>query len=306
MSAILVFGGINVDRNYTLKETFVPGVSNPCVGQMSVGGVAHNLAAHMKSLGTENVALVSMVGNDEGGNQVIAACESIGIDTHFFQRDLNYPTGEYICAVDDEANVLFGLANMDIYDDITVETLAMHSKAFQEYKHWAVDTNFPSDVLRYILESNADGTSYMTVTSLPKVMKAKDSLKYVDHIFLNTGEAAGLLDYSINSFDDAAEAIKRIHDMGPKVVYLTQGDAGCMYSEGGQIKQVVPTVRRVVRSGGAGDAFSAACIHAHAAGIKDFMKFGMDYATKFVEGDIDPYANVPLDFISKSTIKNAA
>ena len=306
MSSVLVFGGAHVDREYSLKETFVPGVSNPCRGKVTVGGVAHNLAAHIKALGTESVALVSIVGNDENGNKVISSCELIGIDTHFFQRDLIYPTGEYICAVDDQTNVLFGLANMDIYDDMTVETLDSSRSVFQEYKHWAVDTNFPAEALRYILESNADGTSYMTVTSLPKVLKAKQSLQYVDHIFLNTGEAAGLLDIQITSFAESADAIKQIHDLGPKVVYLTQGDAGCIYSDGTQVKQVVPTVRKVSKSGGAGDALAAACIHAHANGLEDFLKFGMDYVARFVEGDVDPYSSVPSEFISRTIVKNVA
>lgn len=289
MTSILVFGGAHIDREYVLTETFVPGVSNPCRGSIVVGGVAHNIAAHVKAIGTEDVSLVSTVGNDENGNQVISACESIGVDTRFFQRDLNYPTGEYICAIDDASEVLFGLANMDIYEDLTVDTLEVHKSAFEEYKHWVVDTNFSADVLRYILESNADGTSYMTVTSMPKVLKAKDSLKYVDHIFLNTAEASGLFDEPITNNTEAIDLVKRIHDLGPSFVYLTQGDNGCLFSDGNVMKQVLPTVKKVVRTGGAGDAFSAACIYAYASGSNEFLSFGMDYVAKFIEGLIDPY-----------------
>src|SRR5690242_3593983 len=60
-------------------------------GGKELGGTAANLAFHAHALGAEAV-LVSSVGNDDDGREILAALHAIGMATHGISTDREAPT----------------------------------------------------------------------------------------------------------------------------------------------------------------------------------------------------------------------
>lgn len=65
---------------------------------------------------------------------------------------------------------------------------------------------------------------------------------------------------------DAEEALRRWHALGPSIVVMTDGGRGARYLSGDEIGSAAPRQVRVVDTVGAGDAFMAGLINALAAG----------------------------------------
>ena len=61
-------------------------------GSSVLGGAPFNVVWHLQGFGLEPL-LISRVGNDRLGEQVIAAMESWGMDTRGIQFDKDHPTG---------------------------------------------------------------------------------------------------------------------------------------------------------------------------------------------------------------------
>ncbi len=85
------------------------------------GGAPMNVAYHLNRLGVQS-AVVSRVGRDAAGEELVAFLQHIGIDTSFVQRDPAYPTSQVLASIGADNEVSYDIVAPVAWDFIDYET----------------------------------------------------------------------------------------------------------------------------------------------------------------------------------------
>ena len=183
---IACIGGAHIDRHAVLKEPYVAGTSNPVNVATSFGGVARNVAENLARLGCE-VAMVSRVGDDEAGRSVVAHLRSLGVDTSMMSvmSVAVRATASYTAVLQPDGELVMGLADMDVYDEIVPSLLDLPK--LREYEMWFADANLPEATLAWL---TAYGLLAVDAISVAKARKLRGIAGSVPVLFANTQQAA--------------------------------------------------------------------------------------------------------------------
>src|SRR4030043_1545710 len=110
---VLVIGAAGMDMVGRLKSSLRPCTSNPAQIRLSFGGAARNVAENLLHLGTP-VTLVTVVGKDEAGGNLIRSIGDAGGNVDAIQRSSLYPTGTYLAIINTDGKLEFGLDDMRV------------------------------------------------------------------------------------------------------------------------------------------------------------------------------------------------
>jgi fructokinase len=88
-----------------------------------IGGAPLNLALRMQSLGCD-VAMISCVGNDTGGDEIVAHVNAQGLDTGGIIRNAAYPTGLVQVYVNDRGSASYEISYPSAWDKIQLTEYA--------------------------------------------------------------------------------------------------------------------------------------------------------------------------------------
>lgn len=263
---ISVIGGANVDLSATLNDAFIASDSNPGHIDIGYGGVARNIAHNLSLLGAQT-QLLTVFGGDLFGGLLHDYCYQQGIDVHLSERESSVRTGVYLCINNHGGEMIAAVADTEAIRAITPEWLAKRSGEINQSEFIVADTNITEDTIRYLLENVTvplfiDGVS---TTKAHRVMNAlrKCKLPYLHTLKLNLKEALAVTDSATY-----AEAAQRLLDAGVAHVYITLGSEG-VYCRNAAEEWLFPALPGdVVNTTGAGDAFLAGVVYAHAKGIE--------------------------------------
>jgi sugar/nucleoside kinase (ribokinase family) len=86
------------------------------------GGVAMNIAMTLGKFGLQP-ALLSVIGRDEDGNQLMQACADMGLDTQWVLRRADLPTDRYM-AVESAGTLIAAIADAHSLEQAGDELLA--------------------------------------------------------------------------------------------------------------------------------------------------------------------------------------
>jgi pseudouridine kinase len=261
---VLCIGGINLDRKLKASQELHAGSSNPCVATESPGGVARNVAENLARLGLR-VSLAGQLGQDAAAQTLLPALRALGVDTRACIVAPSGNTGSYTAVLDAQGQLVMGMADMALTEQLTPDVLANAGLA-QEAKLWMVDMNLPAASLAWLAQrAHSQGKRLvMLAVSDPKMNRFPGDLRGIDTLVLNRGElqALGLhLGWSFDASSDAASAFAKLHAAGLQRLVVTQGEAGVLCLDAHHPAQhVKPQLRQainVVDVSGAGDAFCA-------------------------------------------------
>lgn len=263
---ISVIGGANVDLSATLNDAFIASDSNPGHIDIGYGGVARNIAHNLSLLGAQT-QLLTVFGGDLFGGLLHDYCHQQGIDVHLSERESSVRTGVYLCINNHGGEMIAAVADTEAIRAITPEWLAKRNGEINQSEFIVADTNITEDTIRYLLENVTvplfvDGVS---TTKAHRVMNAlrKCKLPYLHTLKLNLKEALAVTDSATY-----AEAAQRLLDAGVAHVYITLGSEG-VYCRNAAEEWLFPALPGdVVNTTGAGDAFLAGVVYAHAKGIE--------------------------------------
>lgn len=263
---ISVIGGANVDLSATLNDAFIASDSNPGHIDIGYGGVARNIAHNLSLLGAQT-QLLTVFGGDLFGGLLHDYCHQQGIDVHLSERESSVRTGVYLCINNHGGEMIAAVADTEAIRAITPEWLAKRSGEINQSEFIVADTNITEDTIRYLLENVTmplfiDGVS---TTKAHRVMNAlrKCKLPYLHTLKLNLKEALAVTDSATY-----AEAAQHLLDAGVAHVYITLGSEG-VYCRNAAEEWLFPALPGdVVNTTGAGDAFLAGVVYAHAKGIE--------------------------------------
>lgn len=243
------------------------------------GGVAMNIAMTLARFGLRPT-LLTTIGMDAEGHELVTACRELGMDTTHIYRSQDLPTDQYM-AVEGANGLIAAIADAHsleaagdkILRPLENGTLGSIDAPYQGYI--ALDGNLTQRLLENIAQSPLFARADLRVAPASPG-KAERLLPFLAHgravLYVNL-EEAGLLCQS--SFDTSADAARALVARGARRALVTDGgksasdahgpDQGPDHGPNDVLTQTPPSVL-VTRVTGAGDTFMAAHIAAEAEG----------------------------------------
>ena len=264
---VVVIGGANVDIGGTPYNVLIPEDSNPGKITVSFGGVGRNIAHNLANLGI-NVKLITAVGNDPFGIEVLNHCEKVGINTEHSLKIDGMRSSLYMFINDEEGNMKLALSDMDICSSITPEYIDECADIINGSSAVVADCNLSHETLMHIKEISKPPVFIDTV-SVNKSPKIKNNLRDIYSIKPNILEAEYLTDIEINSPEDCAAAAEKLLDQGVEKVFITMDKDGILAADRNNIYLTSNYEAEPVCTTGAGDSSTAAVVWAYLLNSKD-------------------------------------
>ena len=255
------------------------------------GGVAFNVAQALARFGRDPT-LLSCVGTDPEGSELVAACAGLGIDTSLMLRRDDLPTDRYM-AVEGANGLIAAIADARSLEAAGADIMA----AFSDGRLGDAATPFDGPV---VLDGNLSA-SLMTEIATSPYLAAAD-LRIVPAspgkaarlaplmrlrnatFYLNLEEAAILAEVDFLTAPDAAAFLQ---GRGSARVLVTHGAQTAADASADGVTAGHPPVVEPRRITGAGDTFMAAHIAAEAQGHgRAFaLEAALQAAATYVAGD---------------------
>jgi sugar/nucleoside kinase (ribokinase family) len=255
------------------------------------GGVAMNIAMTLARFGM-TPALLTAVGRDAEGNELIAACQARGLVTNTVYRSDDLPTDRYM-AVEGANGLIAAIADAHSLEAAGDKILAPLSdgrvaEASAPYDGLvALDGNLTLDLLDEIARSPLLARADLRVApaSPGKAERLQPFVKTARGTLYVNLEEAGLLCQS--HFATSREAACALVTKGAARVLVTDGGAEATECTADRIISQTPPQVLVTRVTGAGDTFMAAHIAAEARGAEPqaALARALDAAAVYVSGE---------------------
>jgi sugar/nucleoside kinase (ribokinase family) len=257
------------------------------------GGVAMNIAMTLARFGVRP-ALLSAIGRDAEGSDLVAAADRMGLITAYLYRSDDLPTDRYM-AIEGANGLIAAIADAHSLEAAGDKIL----RPLSDGRLGAADRPYPglialdgnltefllADIARSPLFCNAD---LRVAPASPG--KAERLLPLLSHpraaLYVNL-EEAGLLAKA--RFADAPAAAQALLDRGAARVLVTDGGRTCAEgSAGAGVITDMPPAVMVTRVTGAGDTFMAAHIVAEQRGAtrSAALSQALLAAADYVSGEI--------------------
>jgi pseudouridine kinase len=255
---ILCIGGAAVDRKFRTFSEPKTGTSNPASASLTFGGVARNVAETIARLGGR-AALVSAVGNDGDGRELIAALRDVGVDARGVAILPGEVTAQYIAVLGPDGGLHTAVMDMGILERRYGEVLARGTSAAAALPPdaWIFgDCNAPAAHLADLIAWAQHTGRWLALDtiSVAKAARLPQDLTGIGCLFLNADEACAVTQCKDEPEVLAAELIAR----GAARVVLTLGAEGAVCIEAGAAAVRSPAeLAAVVDVTGAGDSMIA-------------------------------------------------
>jgi len=230
-----------------------------------IGGAPLNVAVRLESMQNE-VAVISRVGTDEIGDQVIAFLKENNVETKGVQIDCEFKTGEVNVTLDDKGSASYEIMQPRAWDKIEMTDVAIEiTKAADIFIYGSLVCRETTSketlyellkLAKYKIFDVNLRTPYYTIDILSHLMNEADFVKFNDdEIF----EIAGLLGAEAKTLEVTILFIAQ--KTNTDCICVTRGSEGAIlyfegnfYSNPGYKITVADTV-------GAGDSFLATLIN---------------------------------------------
>lgn len=246
------------------------------------GGAPANFLRHIAVSGHEAVIL-SRVGNDADGIELINDLKNNGININYIQIDKTKPTGLVNITLDEQSKPSFQILEDTAYD------------YFENNDNWNKLSD-EADAVVFGTLAQRGYSSHITIQAFLKsavnslkvfdlnVRGAKEniidivfeSLRYTDILKINESELE-IFRKEFNSQDNDISLIKKIiNDFKLKLVAVTFGNKGCLCVDNIDYVYHPGFIVNAVDTTGSGDGFTAGLVikYLEGAGLKEIAEFG--------------------------------
>lgn len=262
---IVVIGASALDVVGRVEGEVRSGTSNPARIRASFGGVARNVAENLARLG-QPVSLLSVVGKDRIGEDVLAHTRQAGVDVSRVYATEKYPTGFYMGVLDEDGYRQFAFDDMRVMQELNEAYLLYHADLFEQAAMVFVDANLSPAALAAVFDLAK--THHLPVcadpTSAPLALRLLPYLRQLKLITPNSVEAGVLAGQPFEPADSLAaiEAARYLVNQGVETVFVTLAEFGVCYASSETTGHLPALRTTVVDSTGAGDALTAAVMFA--------------------------------------------
>lgn len=261
--SILLLGTSSQDIVGRLDAELQPGTSNPARIRSSYGGVARNVAENLARLG-QAVKLVSVVGKDRPGDELLEYTAAAGVDVSSVLRTDLYPTGFYMGVLDARAHLRFAVDDMRAMSELTPDVLHQHEELFKSSSLVFLDANLPEPTLKTAVSLAKKNKLSICADPASSILAGRLT-PYLDRLHLitpNAAEASILTGqtFDIGDAEAALEAARNLVSRGVDIVLISLAEFGVVYATP-QTSGRIPAIQTpIIDPTGAGDAMTAAVL----------------------------------------------
>lgn len=306
MAEITIVGGINIDIEGSPFEKLKYQDSNPGRINLAFGGVGRNITENAARLGGD-VAMVSVIGDDQMGQAAKAELEGLGVDTSCIRTLKGRNSAMYLSILDDRNDMELAICDMDIIDAITPAVLEEHRNFISGSKILALDGNLSEELIRCSVDMFKDIPIFFDPVSSAKAVKAKHCLGGFDSMKPNIMEAEILTGVTINGDEDVRRAADRLLEKGLKRVFITLNKDGVYYRDEKSEGFIRPADDlNIISATGAGDSFSATILLGSVKGreTEEIARMGMAAASIAMESSRAVNENMNIQELLRRLTRN--
>ncbi len=256
------------------------------------GGVALNIALALVQRG-QPAALLTTIGNDSQGDELVVKLEAAGVDCQYVTR-IDDPTDNYL-AIETTSGEVFGAiadcASLEKAGDIILSPVR-DGRLGTAQSPWqgavVIDGNLPVSTLESIAENQDFDAAHLSfVPASPgKAERMRAALQSQSAtLFVNKIEAETLCKRTLT---DSSEACEALCQLGAHRAIVTDGpNESALCDENGVISVTPPKVEAKTTTG-AGDVFLATFVGAEIAstlGLREIMEAAVKAAAEHVMKD---------------------
>lgn len=256
--AVTVVGGANMDVGAQTDAPLLPGDSTPGHIHYAPGGVGRNIAENLARLGVP-VALLSVVGDDAFGAQLIASTAASGVNTTSMLRLPGQRTATYLSMHGPDGDMALAVNDMAILEQLTPARCAQHLLLPVPGEWLLLDCNLQAATLAYLLSLGR--TAVVDAVSVAKCRRVQAHLPAVHLLKVNRLEAEALTGIAVHTPADALRAAQSLRGQGVSRVLVSLGAKGVAWCDAdGSSDFLAARPVPVVNTTGAGDALLAGVV----------------------------------------------
>lgn len=248
----------------------------PIVSERMSPGAGGNVAANMAALRPGKLELISAVGPDWRGSELVRIFTGLGIDTAGIMIDPGMTTNAYIKPLRSGiSSVVYEDPRLDFANHAPIsETLENAIIERLDRSAASLDVLCVSDQMRFglISERVRGHICRLAGQGLRVVVDSRDHIRHFAGVILKPNEiegarAVGIDPTSLNGLDDFADAAQKLSSQNNSEVVMTIGALGALYADRGAVIRIpAPAVEGPIDICGAGDSFLSGFGLALAAG----------------------------------------
>lgn len=257
-AAVTVVGGANMDVGAQTDTPLLPGDSTPGHIHYAPGGVGRNIAENLARLGVP-VALLTVVGDDAFGTQLITSTAASGVNVDPMLRLAGQRTATYLSMHGPDGDMALAVNDMAILEQLTPACCVQHLPAATPGEWLLLDCNLQATTLAHLLSLGR--TVVVDAVSVAKCRRVQDHLHQVHLLKVNRLEAEALTGIAVHSPTDGMRAAQALHALGvPRVLVSLGGDGVGWCDTDGRTDFLAARPVPVVNTTGAGDALLAGVV----------------------------------------------
>jgi fructokinase len=223
-----------------------------------LGGAPLNVASYLNRMGTA-VSLISRIGNDQPGRDILTKLSELGLSADYIQTDQNLPTGKVLVSLNRNNEPDYEIIEPAAWDNIEYREIAgEYSIVFGTL---AQRNRKSRETIAKLLKKSAarfyDVNLRFPFTTRENVL---NSLEEADIVKLNNQELEYLCGWLGTGYNAEESAFRVFKEFGLAALAVTLGSNGAYLVTGNNIFRHPGFPAKVVDTVGAGDAFFAALI----------------------------------------------
>ena len=235
--------------------------SNPGKVKVSCGGVCRNIAENMSRVGV-NTKFISILGDDEKGDEILRRAEKVGLDMSNSLIIKGGSTPTYLAILDENGEMVSAVVDTKLANQFSNEELDKRAEIIENAEYMFIGADNPPFV-EYIVSKYQDKTKLvLDPVSAAKAKRIEHLLPYFHTVKPNRHEAEILCGFEIKTHEDVRRAGEHFRALGIKNIFISLDVDGVYYNNGEEEGVIKAACLNVINVTGAGDAF-VACIGAH-------------------------------------------
>ncbi|KAJ5076784.1 ribokinase [Anaeramoeba ignava] len=252
--------------------------------EIGFGGKGANQAIIAQKMGAKT-SLISTVGDDDFGKQVIQNLVAYSVPTDHVRTIPNKKTGISFVDIDKDGNS-YTVIHAGVTKDLTSKDIEEYEEVFKDAKVVLCQLEISVDVALKALELGKKHGAFTILNPTPGLRDLPDQIfKLTDLLCPNTAEAENIIHRQIETSKDTSAAGKDFLKKGVPHVVITMGGKGSLYRTE-KFSKVFPAPQvNVIDKSGCGDAFvgSLAAFIAEGMDIEKAIEFATLVATEAVK-----------------------
>lgn len=271
---ILVVGSSNTDM--VIKTGHLPKPGETVIGGtffMNPGGKGANQAVAIARLGGK-VSFICKTGSDVFGHQSQQLFEEEGIDTSYVLSDSKHPSGVALITVDANAENCIVVAS-GANANLMPADLSKAEEAIDQADFILMQLEVPLETVEFVAVLARKKNKKVILNPAPAQQLSSQLLQSLYMITPNETEAEMISGVKITDEASAAEAARRIANMGVKNVIITLGSKGAFFYQDEKTGLIPAFQVKAIDTTAAGDVFNGALTVALAEGreLEDSVRF---------------------------------